>query len=104
MGLPPVKRGTFPPPPAASDFRFTIKDAALYAIGLKPPVANEPATARLTTFRKGHARIERVTLLDGARALKFRQQDDALICDLPRDLGELPYSLKLEGSMTGFSA
>ena len=33
-----------------------------------------------------------------------RQEDAALICDLPRGLGELPYTLKLEGSMTGFGS
>jgi len=97
MGLPPVKRGTFPVPPTTSDFRFTIKGGALYAIGLKPPADNEPHVASLKTFRKGHAKIERITLLDGARALKFQQNDDALVCDLPHG-----YTLKLEGETVGF--
>jgi alpha-L-fucosidase len=97
-----VKRGTYPTPPTSSDFRFTIKGGALYAIGLKPPADNEPAVSRLWTFRKNNAKIERVTVLDRARVLKFHQDDDALVCELPRGLGELPYTLKLEGETMGF--
>jgi len=102
MGLPPVKRGVFPVPPTTADFRFTIKGSALYAIGLKPPAETEKAEAKLTTFHKGHAKVERVTLLEGARPLKFRQEADALVCELPRGLGDLPYALKIEGAMNGF--
>jgi alpha-L-fucosidase len=102
MGLPPVKRGVFPTPPTTSDFRFTTKGGALYAIGLKPPAESEQAQARLTTFRKGNAKVERVTLLEGARPVKFRQDEEALVCELPLGLGELPYVLKLEGTMSGF--
>ena len=102
MGLPPVKRGTFPVPPTTSDFRFTTKGGALYAIGLKPPTNNEAAVARLTTFGKDHAKIERVTLLEGARILKFQQNDEALVCELPHGLGDLPYTLRLDGESVGF--
>lgn len=104
MGLPPVKRGTFPPAPGLSDFRFTTKGGALYAIGLKPAAESEQAEARLTTFRKDHAKVERVTLLEGERVLKFRQEEDALVCGLPRGLGELPYALRIEGGTVGFGA
>jgi alpha-L-fucosidase len=102
MGLPPVKRGAYPTPPTSNDFRFTIKGGALYAVGLKPPEDNEPPVASLRSFRKDNAKIARVTVLDGARVLKFHQSDDALVCELPRGLGELPYTLKLEGETVGF--
>ena len=101
-GLPPVKRGTFPPAPGLTDFRFTTKAGALYAIGLKAPGDGDKAEARLTTFRKGNAKVERVTLLEGGRVLKFRQEEEALVCELPRGLGDLPYALKIEGAMGGF--
>jgi len=57
-------------------------------MGLKPALDGVMRQARLTTFRNGRARVEKVTLLNGARALKFKQTDEALICDLPQEMGE----------------
>ncbi len=62
--------------------------------------------ATLVTFRKGRARIRRVTLVEGARPLSFRQTEEAFVCNVPpRDaaMADLPYCLKLEGSMETFN-
>lgn len=101
MGLPNVKRGTYPAPPTAADFRFTTKDGRLYAIGLKLP---EDRRVAITTLRKGAARVERVTLLDGGRSLPFQQTEQSLVLQLPREAGlpDLPYALRVEGSLATF--
>ena len=108
MGLPGGVLKKFPPPPTATDFRFTINRSALYATALLPPEnAKAGFEVKLATFRKGHARIERVTLLDGAKPVAFQQTEDALVCQVPAldpAVAMLPYTLKIEGSMSGFSA
>jgi alpha-L-fucosidase len=105
MGLPPMKRGVYPAPPTPADFRFTLNNGSLYAIGLTHPEGNQ--AARLTTFRKGNGRIERVTLLDGNKPVTFNQTSDALICNLPPrppNAPDLPYVLRLQGSMQSFGS
>jgi alpha-L-fucosidase len=106
MGLPPTSLQKYPLPPATADFRFTINRGALYATGVLPPEnAKAGFEARLRTFRKNHARIERVTLVDGAKPVKFEQTDEALICHVPAldaQVAAMPYTLKLDGSMSGF--
>jgi hypothetical protein len=72
---------------------------------LPPENAKAGFEARLRTFRKNHARIERVTLVDGAKPVRFEQTDDALVCQIPAldaQVAGMPYTLKLEGSMSGF--
>jgi alpha-L-fucosidase len=106
MGLPGGVLKKYPAPPTTADFRFTINHGALYAMGVLPPEnAKAGFEARLRTFRKNHARIERVTLVDGAKPVKFEQTDEALICHVPAldaQVAAMPYTLKLDGSMSGF--
>jgi hypothetical protein len=48
-----------------------------------------------------------VSLLDGAKRVEFMQTEEALICIVPAldaEVAGLPYTLKLEGSMSGFEA
>jgi alpha-L-fucosidase len=106
MGLPGGVLKKYPAPPTAADFRFTVNRGALYATGLLVPEDSKGGfEARLRTFRKNHARIERVTLVDGAKPVKFEQTDDALVCHVPAldvQVGAMPYTLRIEGSMSGF--
>lgn len=106
MGLPGNVHNKYPLPPTTADFRFTVNRGNLFATGLLPPEnGGKEFEAKLVTFRKGHANIQRVTLLDGTKPVKFTQTQQALICRVPgRDasVAELPYTLKLEGSMSSF--
>lgn len=108
MGLPGNLHNHYPPAPTTADFRFTVNKGNLYATALLPPENAEAGfEAKLVTFRKGAAKIERVTLLDGGRPLAFKQTDEALVCQVPpRDkaVAALPYTLKLEGAMSSFGA
>jgi alpha-L-fucosidase len=106
MGLPADAHGHYPPPPTSADHRFTINRGSLYATGLMAPEDSAGGfEAKLVTFRKANADIRRVTLLDGAKPVEFRQTEEALICKIPArdpDVGGLPYCLKLEGAMESF--
>lgn len=107
MGLPPYSLQKYPLPPTQADFRFTVNHGALYATSLLPPEKpGAPFLVALKTFRKSQARIERVTLLDGAKTLRFEQTDEALLCHLPPlepAMAQMPYTLKIEGAMSSFS-
>jgi len=107
MGIPAGVPNKYPLPPTPSDFRFTINQGALYAAGLMVPENGAAGfEARLFTFRKGNADIRRVTLVDGDRPVDFSQTEEALICKIPArqpDMADLPYCIKLEGSMRSFS-
>ena len=106
MGLPGGVLKKYPQPPTTADFRFTTNRGNLYATGLLPPGnAQAGFEVKLASFRKGHARIERVTLLDGARPVAFHQTDEALVCSIPpldAMVAAMPFTLKLEGSMSSF--
>jgi alpha-L-fucosidase len=108
MGLPANVHLHYPPPPTTADFRFTINNGNLYATGLLPPENSGAGfDARLVTLRKGKVNLQRVSLLDGSKPVEFTQTETALICKVPpRDaaVAGLPYTLKLEGSMSSFSA
>ena len=108
MGIPGNATNHYPPPPTVSDFRFTTNRGSLYATGLMPPADSKGGfEAKLTTFRKGQANIQRISLLDGAKPIEFKQTEEALICAVPApdaEMAGLPYTLKLEGSMSGFDA
>jgi alpha-L-fucosidase len=103
MGLPGINRGTYPPLPVAGDFRFTTKGGNLYAIGLAWPDGGKPATIK--ALRKEHARVERVTMLDGDKPVPFEQTADGLVCKLPAaetHTKELPFALRVQGAMQSF--
>jgi len=106
MGIPGNATNHYPPPPTPADFHFTTNRGNLYATGVLPPEnSNASFEAKLVSFRKGHAHIERVTLLDGARPVQFKQTKDGLVCSVPAldaAVARLPYTLKLEGSMSAF--
>lgn len=106
MGIPSNATTHYPAPPTITDFRFTTNQGNLYATGLVPPEnSREGFEIRPVTFRKGHADIQLVTLLDGARPAQFKQTDEGLICSVPAldtAVARLPYTLKLEGSMNSF--
>ena len=106
MGLPADAHNHYPPPPTIADYRFTINRGSLYATGLMAPEDSASGfEAKLVTFRKGNADIRRVTMVDGATPVEFRQTEDALICKVPAcdpDVAGLPYCLKLEGAMESF--
>ncbi|SEG62432.1 alpha-L-fucosidase [Bryocella elongata] len=99
MDMPRIKRDKYPERnPTSADFRFTHKPGAVYAFGLKVPETHE---VKLFTFRKGGAKIESVSLVDGGRPLKFRQTEEALVIEAPLEAlaKDMPYGLKLEGSV-----
>jgi hypothetical protein len=106
MGLPGGVNKKYPPPATATDFRFTVNHGALYATSLlAPEKPDAPFEVKLRSFRKGHAHIERVTLLDGAKPVRFTQTDDALICQVPPldpTMAKMPFTLKVEGAMSSF--
>jgi alpha-L-fucosidase len=106
MGLPGGVNKKYPPPATATDFRFTVNHGALYATALlAPEKPDAPFEVKLHSFRKGHALIERVTLLDGAKPVRFTQTDDALICQVPPldpPMARMPFTLKVEGAMSSF--
>jgi len=106
MGLPPYSLQKYPLPPTTADFRFTVNNGALYATALLPPEKPDaPFAVSLRSFRKDHARIERVTLVDGAKPVSFMQTGEALICQVPAldaAMAKMPYTLKLEGRMSNF--
>ncbi|HEY6852349.1 MAG TPA: hypothetical protein VI320_39830 [Terracidiphilus sp.] len=108
MGIPGNARNRYPEPPTSNDFRFTTNRGNLYATGLLPPADRKGGfEARLTTFKKGRADLQHVSLLDGAKRVEFMQTEEALICIVPAldaEVAGLPYTLKLEGSMSGFEA
>jgi hypothetical protein len=108
MGIPAHATNHYPSPATVNDFRFTTNRGNLYATGLMPPPDSKGGfEAKLTTFRKGHANIQRISLLDGAKPIEFKQTEEALICAVPApdaEMAALPYTLKLEGSMSGFDA
>jgi alpha-L-fucosidase len=106
MGLPGGGVHKKLPPATTADFRFTLNHGALYATGLLPPEASLGGfEARLKTFRKGHAHIERITLLESGQPVRFTQTDEALLCQVPARtsaMALMPYTLKIEGSMSSF--
>ena len=107
MGLPANVGNHYPSPPTIHDFRFTTNHGNLYATGLLPPADSRGGfEVKLTTFKKEHANVQRVTILDGGRPVKFSQTEVALICTVPAiaTVDALPYTLKIEGSMNGFGA
>ena len=108
MGLPGNVHLHYPPAPTTADFRFTINKGNLYATGLLPPENSAGGfEARLVSFRKGRANLQRITLLDGEKPVQFTQTEESLICKIPERnaaFAGLPYTLKLEGSMSSFTA
>ena len=106
MGLPGGGVHKKLPPPTSADFRFTINHGALYATGLLVPENSSAGfEARLKSFRKGQAHVERVTLLENGQPLRFAQTEEALVCTVPpRETSQaaLPYTLKIEGAMSSF--
>ncbi len=67
----------------ASDIRFTTRDDKLYAITLGEPAGNVSIASLARANAYEHRRVHRVELLGVARPLKFHQDDQALIIDVP---------------------
>ncbi len=67
----------------AEDFRFTVKDATLFAIELGWPSKGESVIHALGTKGEYSAKIESVTLLGSAAKLHFQQEEDGLHIELP---------------------
>jgi hypothetical protein len=78
----------------------------LYATGLVPPETSDASfEIRLVIFRKNHANIHRLTLLDGTKPVQFKQAENGLICSIPAldtAVARLPHTLKIKGSMSAF--
>jgi alpha-L-fucosidase len=108
MGLPGNIHNRYPLPPTPTDFRFTTNHGNLYATSLLPPsVSGASFEVKLATFKKGRANIQRVSLLDGSKPVEFNQTEEGLVCSVPAldaQVAGLPYTLKLEGAMSGFDA
>lgn len=80
-------------PYTAQDFRFTVRDGALYAIELGWPAGGE-AVIRSLTAADG---VRAVTLLADGRKLAFEQRDDGLHLHLPaRPVGEHAWVYRIE--------
>jgi alpha-L-fucosidase len=70
----------------ASDIRFTTKGGALYAITLGEP-KGQVRIASLGTKAGFETRpVKTVTLLGAKEPLRWKQQDDALVIDVPASL------------------
>jgi alpha-L-fucosidase len=70
----------------ASDIRFTTRNGALYAITLGEP-KGQVRIASLGKQASVDARpVKSVSLVGAAGALRWKQQDDALVIDVPADL------------------
>ena len=87
-------------PYTEADFRFTMKDSKLYAIGYRYPAGE----AKLTSFSTAKAKIERVSLLGKqTQPVTFRQTAEELVVTLPPSTHtDQPYTLRIEGHLSGF--
>lgn len=80
-------------PYTAQDFRFTVRDGALYAIELGWPQGGE-AVIRSLTPADG---VRAVTLLADGRRIPFEQREDGLHLRLPaRAVGEHAWTYRIE--------
>lgn len=75
------------------DVRFTAKGGALYMLVLKPSPG--PLSIRALGRRTMHGAVERVSLL-GAGPVRWRQENAAMVLDLPPSAGMVPV-VKIEG-------
>lgn len=66
------------------DFRFTTKGSTLYAIEMSWPEGGE-AVVRSLASTAGMAKVNSVSLLGASGALKFRQTEDGLHIEVPKD-------------------
>jgi alpha-L-fucosidase len=85
-------------PYTEADFRFTVKEGKLYAIGYK--YASGEVT--LKSLSSQLSKVEQVTLLGGqGQPAKFRQTADGLVCTLPSGgaTKDQPYTLRIEGTL-----
>lgn len=88
-----------PSPLTEAEFRFTRKDNALYAFGMKWPSEARGAQAVLRSLAAPHNKVDKVTMLETSEPLNFRQSDDALYVTLPPGPARAtPYVLRIEGS------
>lgn len=79
----------------SEDFRFTKKDASIYAIGLVWPTINKAFIKQFGFDRLG-MKVESVTLLESDHKLCFTQKRERLEVDLPAKTGCTdPYILKI---------
>jgi alpha-L-fucosidase len=83
------------PKPTEADFRFTVKDDTLYAIGLQQPASRQ---AKILSLRSGQCRVDRVTHVATGTQLAFQQTAEALLVQLPAASEDLPYVLAVQGS------
>ena len=84
-------------PFTAHDIRFTTRGGALYAIFLDWP-AGEAAIGSLGRRELSGASVERIDLLGGP-PVRFRQQDEALLVDLPRPVsGQFVPAIRIAGN------
>jgi alpha-L-fucosidase len=75
------------------DWRFTVRDGALYAIG---PASGAAAPIAALTPQQG--RVDKVELLGRDGALQFRQDARGLAVDMPSlPAGAMPVTLKISG-------
>ncbi|SEF80293.1 alpha-L-fucosidase [Bryocella elongata] len=84
-------------PPSEEDFRFTVAQGALYAIGYSRPARD----ARITSLASNKAVVERVTIPGSGDHLKFRQTPGGLVVSLPEmtAAAKMPYVLRIEGNL-----
>ena len=85
-------------PYTEADFRFTVKEGKLYAMGYK--YSTSDVTIRSLSSDK--AKVEQVVLIgQQVQPVKFRQTAEGLVCTLPPRSGasDQPYTLRIEGMM-----
>jgi alpha-L-fucosidase len=91
-------------PYTAADLRFTVKDGALYAIGLEVPADKNVLIKSLATHSSHAAgrKVTAVSLLGYDGKLSWTQDESGLRVQLPAvDHRENTFALKIEGVTAG---
>jgi alpha-L-fucosidase len=86
-------------PFGADDFRFTVKENALYAAMLGSPADNQTLIKALSS-NAGNGKVERVSLLGYDRQLDWQQTDAGLKVSLPaQPSSDIASVFKIEGAI-----
>ncbi|MEK6794145.1 MAG: alpha-L-fucosidase [Spirochaetota bacterium] len=81
-----VQKATFEEKPVewtSADFRFTQKDAAVYAFQMKCP---EDRGAYIRSLGRAAGKVKSVAVLGSSEAITFRQLEDCLFVQLPKEM------------------